>query len=132
MNEVIRKRKSIRKYDPAPLDAAALEMVRERIKGITPLYKDIRYSVEIVNKTRGIFNIKAPHYLIFGSEEKEGAYENIGFIGQQLDLFLSESGIGACWLGASKGTGRSVRRPEWSAVMNCQGVKSAFYFIQTH
>ena len=102
MNAIIRKRKSIRKYNPAPLDVAALERVRERIKGITPLYKDIRYSVEIVNKTRGIFNIKAPHYLIFGSEEKEGAYENIGFIGQQLDLFLSESGIGACWLGASK------------------------------
>jgi hypothetical protein len=40
--------------------------------------------------------------LVFRSEEKEGALENIGFIGQQLDLFLSESGLGACWLGVSK------------------------------
>jgi nitroreductase len=49
-----------------------------------------------------MFNIKAPHYLIFNSEEKEGYLENIGFIGQQIDLFLSASGLGTCWLGASK------------------------------
>ena len=44
----------------------------------------------------------APYYLIFYSEEKDGYLENIGFIGQQMDLFLSESGLGSCWLGASK------------------------------
>ena len=102
MNEIIRKRKSIRKYDPSPLDADTLKMVRLQIEKVTPLYPGIRYSVEIVNKTKGMFNIKAPHYIILRSEEKEGAYENIGFIGQQLDLFLSESGLGSCWLGASK------------------------------
>jgi nitroreductase len=102
MNETIRKRKSIRKYDPTPLDAATLEKVRERIEEVIPLYPDIRYSIEITSKTKGLFNIKAPHYLIFRSEEKDGAYENIGFIGQQLDLHFSESGLGACWLGASK------------------------------
>jgi nitroreductase len=102
MNEIIRKRKSVRKYDITPLDAATLEKVRAKIEKVTPLYPDIRFSVEITNKTKGIFNVKAPHYLIFGSEQKDGAYENIGFIGQQLDLFFSESGLGACWLGASK------------------------------
>ena len=102
MNEIIRKRKSIRKYDPDTLDTATLEKVREKIEKVKPLYPDIKYSIEIVNKTKGVFNIKAPHYLVFGSEEKDGALENIGSIGQQLDLFLSESGLGSCWLGASK------------------------------
>ncbi|MCL1845220.1 MAG: nitroreductase, partial [Defluviitaleaceae bacterium] len=102
MYETIRKRKSVRKYDLAPLDGATLEKVRERFKTLKPLYPDIRYSIEIVSRTKGLFNIKAPHYLIFGSEEKEGWYENIGFIGQQLDLFFSESGLGACWLGGAK------------------------------
>ena len=101
-NEIIRKRKSIRKYVMAPLDEATLENVRSQIDSLKPLYPDIRYSVEIVNRTKGMFSVKAPHYLIFGSEEKEGAYENIGFIGQQLDLFFSGSGIGSCWLGAAK------------------------------
>jgi len=102
MNKTIRKRKSVRKYDLTPLDAATLEKVRVQIENLTPLYPDIRYSIELTNKTKGMFNVKAPHYLIFGSEEKEGAYENIGFIGQQLDLFFSELGLGACWLGAAK------------------------------
>jgi len=102
MNETIRKRRSIRKYDPAPLDAAVLEKLRTQIRKLTPLYPDIRYSIEITNKTKGMLNVKAPHYLIFGSEEKDGANENIGFIGQQLDLFLSGSGLGSCWLGLAK------------------------------
>lgn len=102
MNETIRKRKSIRKYDMTALDAATLEKVHEKIAGVTPLYHEIQYSIEIVSKTKGIFGIKSPHYLIFCSEEKDGAYENIGFIGQQMDLFFAESGLGSCWLGMAK------------------------------
>jgi len=102
MSEIIRKRKSVRKYDSIPLDAATLEKVRAYMKSLKPLYPEIRYSIEIVSKTKGMFNIKAPHYLVFGSEEKEGSLENIGFIGQQLDLYFSANGIGTCWLGAAK------------------------------
>ena len=102
MKEIVRKRKSIRKYDPEHLDADLLDKVRAQIKDVEPLYPDIAYSIDIVSKTKGLFNIKAPHYLVFGSEDKPGACENIGFIGQQLDLYFSEVGIGACWLGATK------------------------------
>jgi len=102
MNDIIRKRKSIRKYDMTELDAATLEMVLEQIDCITPLYPDIRYSIEIAEKTKGIFGVKAPHYLIFRSEKMDGANENIGFIGQQMSLFFTESGLGSCWLGMAK------------------------------
>ena len=102
MNETIRKRKSIRKYDMAKLDELTLDMVKAQIGKLVPLYPDVQYSIEIANKTKGLFNVRAPHYLVFGSEEKEGAYENIGFIGQQMDLFFAENGLGCCWLGASK------------------------------
>jgi len=102
MNDIIRKRKSIRKYDPAPLDAATLDTVRAQIGKLKPLYPDIKYSIEFTTKTKGILGVKAPHFLIFGSEEKDGSYENIGFIGQQLDLYFSANGLGACWLGAAK------------------------------
>ena len=102
MNEIIRKRKSIRKYDLTVLDDAVLETVRSQIENVKPLFTDIKFSIEIANKTRGPFGIKAPHYLIFTSEEKEGALENIGFVGQQMDLFFSASGLGSCWLGGSK------------------------------
>ena len=102
MNEMIAKRKSIRKYDMTPLNADVLVEIAAQIKSLQPLYPAIAYSVEVVTKTKGLFNIKAPHYLVFGSETKAGAEENIGFIGQQMDLFFAEAGIGACWLGASK------------------------------
>jgi len=103
MNEIILKRQSVREYENTPLDDAILEMVRSKIKNLTPLYPDIRYSIEVTDRpTRGMYNVKAPYYLIFGSEKKDGAHENIGFLGQQLDLFLSEMGIGACWLGVAK------------------------------
>jgi len=102
MNEIIRKRKSIRKYDQSKLDESILDKVREKIAELKPLYPGIRYSVEIVDKAKGAFGVTAPHYLIFGSEEKDGYLENIGFIGQQMDLFFAGSGIGACWLGMAK------------------------------
>ena len=104
MNEIIRKRKSIRKYVKTPLDGATLGKVRERIANISPLYPDIEYSIDIAGKTKGLFakDVAAPHYLVFRSIEKDGAYENIGFIGQQLDLFFSGNGIGSCWLGMAK------------------------------
>ena len=102
MNETIRKRKSVRKYDQSPLDDETLEKVQSQIANVKPLFPDIRFTIEIVRKTKGMFNVKAPYYLLFGSDEKEGAYENIGYIGQQLDLFFSSSGIGSCWLGAAK------------------------------
>ena len=102
MNEIIRKRKSVRKYETTALDDDTLSKVRAKIETLKPLYEDIDYSVDIVEKTKGLFNIKAPHYLVFGGEKSMESYENIGFIGQQMDLFFSENGIGACWLGVSK------------------------------
>jgi len=108
MNDIIRKRKSIRKYDMTRMDGVDLERVNEQIKNVKPLYPEIKYSVDIVSKTKGLLNVKAPHYLVFNSEEHECAYENIGFIGQQLDLYFSGTGIGCCWLGGAKPEGKDA------------------------
>lgn len=102
MNEFIRKRKSVRKYDMTELSSDVIENVQEAIRNVKPLYPDIKFSIDIVKKTKGMFGIKAPHYLVFRSEKVEKTYENIGFIGQQLDLYFSEAGLGCCWLGLSK------------------------------
>ncbi len=104
MNEIIRKRKSIRKYDKTPLDEATLTRVREKLGNLTPLFPDIQYSVTIADKTKGLLaqGSGASSFLVFRSEDKDGAYENIGFIGQQMDLWFSENGLGSCWLGMAK------------------------------
>jgi len=102
IKEIIRKRKSVRKYDLTPLDGAELENVKKQIENVKPLYPDIKYSAKIVSRAKGFLNVKAPHYVIFQSEKKEGYLENIGFIGQQLDLYFSGAGLGSCWLGTAK------------------------------
>ena len=45
--------------------------------------------------------VEAPHYLAFTSEIQEGHLENIGFIGEEIVLRLTQLGIGTCWLGSA-------------------------------
>lgn len=115
MNEIIRKRKSVRKYDPAKLDAEALGKVRSQIGGLTPLTPGIRFAIEISDMPLGGPAVKAPHYLLFYSEDKAGAYENIGFLGQCMSLYFSASGLGSCWLGMAKPAEKTLKDKETGA-----------------
>lgn len=98
------KRKSIRTYDPAPLDENTLKTVSAHWSRLTPLYEDIKIETKIVSaeNVKGLFQVKSPHYLVILSEPKEGYLINGGFIGQQMDLFLSSIGLGCCWQGMVK------------------------------
>ena len=118
-NEIIEKRKSIRRYEPTKLDSETLGKVKEQLEKLMPLYPEIRYSVEIADKAKRALGINAPHYLIFYSEEKEGAYENIGFIGQQMDLYFSENGLGSCWVGVAKPEDRKPEEAEKGIYVIC-------------
>ena len=100
--EYIWKRKSTRKYDMEPLEPRQLEQIRLFAQDIKPLYPDIKIAYEITSSIKGIFSVKAPHYLIISSEESNGYLENVGFMFQQMDLFLSNLNLGSCWLGMGK------------------------------
>ncbi len=100
--EYIYKRKSVRQYKMEGISVEALIEVEEFIKNIVPLHKEIRVDYKIVTDTKNLLPVKAPHYLLIYSEEKEGYLNNVGFMFQQLDLFLSSKGLGACWLGMAK------------------------------
>lgn len=95
------KRKSIRKYTGEPLEASRLESLQDLINGLTPLYGSIKTEIVILSpkEIKTMLPIKAPHYVVVYSEAKEGYLPNAGFMLQQVDLFLSANGIGACWLG---------------------------------
>ena len=51
---------------------------------------------------RGLFSNPAPHYILAFSEEKGNYLTNIGYMLEQLDLYLSSNGVGSCWLGFAK------------------------------
>ena len=98
------KRKSIRRFQPTPLDETTLANLTNTFNQIKPLNKDIKTELKILpeNTVKGLFAVKAPHYLAIYSEEKEDYLTNAGYMLQQLDLHLSANGLGSCWLGVAK------------------------------
>lgn len=100
--EFIYKRKSVRRYNMEGLPIELLIEIENFIKNIVPLHKEIRVNYKIVSDAKNLLPVKAPHYLLIYSDENEGYLNNIGFMFQQLDLFLSSKGLGACWLGMAK------------------------------
>jgi nitroreductase len=95
------KRKSVRKFKNQKLEDSKLQSIQEYIDGLTPLYAGIKTEIAVLseNEVKTMLPIKAPHYVAVYSEVTDGYLVNSGFMLQQVDLFLSANGIGACWLG---------------------------------
>ncbi len=102
--QAIFKRKSVRNYEKAQLDAATLSAMDAFLKTIRPMVPGIQTEMRVVDssKVKGMFKVDAPHFLAFFSEVKEGHLTNAGFMLQQVDLHLSSTGIGSCWQGGPK------------------------------
>ena len=98
----ISQRKSCRKYIDEPFRPAELEEIEAVIKGFDPLFPDLVPNYRFVTSAKGMFHVKAPHYLVIGGKGEEGKQENAGFIGQQFMLWLNARGLGGVWLGASR------------------------------
>ncbi len=103
----ISQRKSCRKYIDEPFSQVELEEVEATIKGFEALFPDLALNYRFVTETKGMFHVKAPHYLVISGSGKEGEEENAGFIGQQFMLWLNARGLGGVWLGASKDPGEN-------------------------
>lgn len=104
LKEMIYKRRSTRAYTGIPVDTATIDKIKQFISNIKPLDADIKVRAEIVAKE----NVKCmlpwttSQVIAIFSEEKEGFLENVGFMFQQLDLYLQSIGLGVCWLGMGK------------------------------
>lgn len=95
------QRKSIRNFTPTPLDENTLKEISEQLNNLKPLYENIQIEFRILS-TKDVnqrFMKKAPHYLAAFCEIADGYKTNLGFMMQQMDLFLSANGIGSCWQG---------------------------------
>lgn len=108
--EAIYGRKSIRKYAGSNLPAEKLQEIQTIADGANRLYKYIDLRVHLVQdgeKIQQIMSgiigsygkIRAPHYLVITSEEKDGYLENVGFAVEEIILKLTALGIGTCWIG---------------------------------
>ena len=104
LKEMIYKRKSVRKYKSEPVDKATLEKISKACSELIPLYPEIKVKAEIIGKenVRCILPWTTPQLIAVFSEVKIGYLENIGFMFQQMDLYLESLGLGSCWLGMGK------------------------------
>lgn len=106
--ETIYNRKSVRKYIMEDLSEEKLESIRKYNEEIIPLYPEIKTRMEIVsykerkNRINGMLSIKAPYYLLFFSEKREGDLLNAGYMMEQMVLYLTMKGLGSCYLGNMK------------------------------
>ena len=101
LKDIIYQRKSVRKYKPIAVDRQTIEQILNFCSNIKPLFSNIKVKTEITLKenVRCILPWKTEQVLTIFSEEKEGYLENVGFMFQQLDLYLQSIGLGSCWLG---------------------------------
>ncbi|MBQ4630480.1 MAG: nitroreductase [Clostridia bacterium] len=104
LEEMIYKRKSTRSFTDENIDAKTMDKIKEFCTNIKPLYDDIEIFADFVSKkdVKCVLPWKTPQMITIYSEEKEGMYENVGFIFQQLDLYLQSLELGVCWLGIGK------------------------------
>lgn len=98
LKEQIYVRKSCRNYLDGEVD---MDLIHDFMSDAKPLVESIDYSYTILPESE--VNVRtrwtAPYYLALYSEKKENYLENIGFIFQQLSLYLQSVGIGNCWVG---------------------------------
>lgn len=88
----------------SPLDDTTLAKINEFANQLKPLYPNIKTAYEIANDAKNLLPVKAPYYFMLSSEEQDNYLQNIGFLWQQMDLFLSSLSLGSCWLGMAKPT----------------------------
>lgn len=104
LKKYITVRKSTRSYKNTPVDSNTIAVIEEFIKTIKPLYPEIKTKAKIIERkdVKSFMKWLPPQVVAIYSEEKEGMYENAGFMFQQLDLYFHSIGLGSCWVGLGR------------------------------
>lgn len=97
-------RKSCRSYDMTPLSTETLDEIAAFFAAQSPLLPGMRAKLVFTtpDHIECIQPWKAPHYAVLYTDDHALNYENIGYLGQMLDLNLQSRGLGCCWLGLGR------------------------------
>ena len=99
--EMIFKRKSFhlfRNIGKEKITSEELKDIESELTKLIPLDSNIKVKTNIVaSSERG-----AEYAILFYSEKKENYLQNIGYLGEQLDLYLVSKNIGTLWYGIGR------------------------------
>ena len=76
--------------------------IEEVYKKLTPLFPEIRTAIRIVQAKETTCNRGQEYCILLYSEKKSGYLQNIGYLGELLDLYLVSKEIGTLWFGIGK------------------------------
>ena len=103
--KMIFKRKSFHLFRNAGsgmITAAELDEITAAWDSFETLYPDIRTAIRIVPSQKVNFKRDAEYCILLYSETKDNHLMNLGYIGEQLDLFLVSRNIGTLWFGIGR------------------------------
>lgn len=103
--EMIFKRKSFHLFrDTGNEKISSLEIdeIKQALKTFKPLMDNIKIDFKIVPGSETNCNRDEEYCILFYSEKKDNYLHNIGYIGEQLDLYLTSLNIGTLWFGIGK------------------------------
>ncbi len=103
--EAIFKRKSFhlfRNVGEGSVSESELEDIKKAWEGFDCLHSQIRTGIRIVPASRINFKRDAEYCILIYSEKKDNYLMNVGYIGEQLDLYLVQHDIGSLWFGIGK------------------------------
>ena len=102
--EMIFKRKSFhlfRNIGNEHITDDELKDIVEHFTKLKPLVDDIKVKIKIV-KDSTTCKRGQEYCILFYSEKKDNYLQNIGYLGEQLDLYLVSKNIGTLWFGIGK------------------------------
>jgi len=109
--EAIKRRFSIRHYEPKPVPEEILEAIKKAGKSCTALDSSIKVNCHLIREGKGVADQmtfqtgrswlfgSAPHFIIATAEEKPGFMLETGFRMEQVILLATRHGLGTCWIG---------------------------------
>lgn len=104
LREIIFKRKSTRSYTGEPVPQDQLDAIRSYMERLVPLFAQIPVQMQILpaEEVRCMQPWKTPHFIAVSTEDSPDALMNVGFMLQQMDLYIQSLGLGACWVGLGR------------------------------
>ena len=103
--EMIFKRKSFhifRNVGDASIGKDELNDIQNVYSEFIPLNPEIKTAIRIVPEKETNCKRGGEYCILLYSEKKDGYLQNIGYLGEQLDLFLVSRNIGTLWFGIGK------------------------------
>ncbi len=102
---MIFKRKSFhifRNVGDEKITEKEIEDIYDSFEKFVTLHPEIKTKIKIVSNDKVTAKRGQELCILLFSEKKEGYLQNIGYLGQQLDLYLVSKNIGTLWFGIGK------------------------------